>query len=1113
MSVPQIQGSFATGEISPELYGHVELEKLHVAATTLRNFVVNYRGGALSRGGLAYVGRCKQSVSGTGPPRPIPFQFSITQGIILEFGDEYLRFVYQGGYVLENPVSISGATQANPAQISVSGTPFANGDWLYAAGVGGMTQLNGNTYIAANVSSGHFTLEDLNGNAVNSTAFGAYTSGGTFSRLYTVSTPYAAIDLPYLKFSQSADVMSLTCSNPITNTEYPPYSLTRVTAIDWTLTEVVFGAAIAAPASATGAPYSSTTANTYYDYVVTAVDADTGEESVASPSAIVLNNSIELYLGTNQISFAASPGADNYNIYVAVPSYNTPVPTGAIHGYVGNTRGLTFTDTNITPDYTQIPPVHQNPFAEGAIYNISAVMGGINYSQQTIGYSITTSTGSGFVGIPLVVGGAFAGFYIENEGEGYLNTDTVTLTDSGGGLATGNFVFSANPADTSVIVFNTANITFKDSPVNSADIQIGSTLALTLQAASNFLNSQTQNLNISSAVYTYDATHIYVTYKMPGTVGNAYTLGSGSGTNNATRSGATLTGGGTVGSGATGTLSVGPQSGTYPGVVAYFQERLFYANSFNDPDTFWTSKTGSYANFDTSIPTTATDAITASPWTEEVNGIQWLIPMPGGLITMTGNRAWQIVGEGSYNLNAQPITPSTTQAQPQAFNGCSPTIPPIVIDFDVLYAEAVGNTTVRDLSWTAWTNIYTGNDLTILSSHLFLYQQIVQWTWARKPYKVLWATRDDGTMISLTYLKEQEVYGWARHDTQGLLVGIASVTEPPVNAVYCITQRFPPYAPAGIYVMERMDDRIWQTVEDAYAVDSGISNPMSEPAASVIASSATGPVTFTANGAVFSAGNVGQILRMGGGIANITGYTDSKHITGTWVLGASNGAPGVPFAASGNWTLATPVNSLNAPHLAGMSVVGLADGVPIGPITVQSTGLVPLPFTASNVKIGLSFLPQLQTPYLNGGEPTIQGRRKAINAVTVRVAASGQFQTGVNQPDGAAQSPPQIGPTWPGMANYQIPTPGPGTYTSPGGQQVTQLWTGDVRQIVDDSWAKPGQIAVQQTLPLALEITAVVPEYLSGDLPEQTYSPQQGQGGGQSQPRPPGRWALGAARI
>ena len=610
-------------------------------------------------------------------------------------------------------------------------------------------------------------------------------------------------------------------------------------------------------------------------------------------------------------------------------------------------------------------------------------------------------------------------------------------------------------------------------------------------------------------------TQLNVTYKTVGSVGNTYTLDKG--TAGSGTSGATLQGGTNSTSVPTATLVIGPETGTYPGVNAYFQQRHFFANSFNDPDTIWASQTALFKNFDVAIPTIATDAITASPWTEQVNGIQWLIPMPGGLIAMTGSRAWQIIGEGSYQLNVQPITPSTTQAQPQAFNGCSATIPPIVIDYDVLYVEAVGQTIVRDLSWNFWVNIYTGADLTILSSHLFLYRQIEQWAWARNPYKLVWATCSDGTMLSMTYLKEQEIYGWARHDTQGLVWGVASITEPPVNAVYFVTQRFPPSpAPAtGIYTMERMDNRLWQSVEDAYAVDSGISNPLASPNAALSASSLTGAVVFTASSGVFSSANVGQVIRMGGGIATVGVYTDSQHVSGTWVLAATPSPTGLPYASGGTWTIAAQVTTLNAPHLAGMTVIGLADGVPIpragtdSPIVVGPTGTVTLPFTASNVKVGLPFLPQLQTVYLNGPQ-VIQGGRKVIPAATVRVASSAKFQTGTNQPDGAAQNPPQLGPTWAvstfdpmNATGGQI---GPIPYTTPGGAIAVPLWTGDLRGITGGaSWVSKGQVAIQQNLPLALEVVAIEPEWEPGDIPDQGPRPaepsgQQAPSGGQQQP-------------
>src|ERR1700744_2998957 len=109
MTVQTIQVGFTAGEVSPSLRGRVDLVKYHQGAFTMRNAWVNYRGGASSRAGMAYVGTCKQPGTGA-PPRDIPFQFSINQGYILEFGDQYMRVKYRGAYVTEAAIAVSSVS-------------------------------------------------------------------------------------------------------------------------------------------------------------------------------------------------------------------------------------------------------------------------------------------------------------------------------------------------------------------------------------------------------------------------------------------------------------------------------------------------------------------------------------------------------------------------------------------------------------------------------------------------------------------------------------------------------------------------------------------------------------------------------------------------------------------------------------------------------------------------------------------------------------------------------------------------------------------------------------------------------------------------------------------
>ena len=79
--------------------------------------------------------------------------------------------------------AITGATQANPCVLTVTGHGLTVGDPFSIASIVGMTELNGNTY-TVNTAPGadSLTLKDSTGAIVDSTAFGAYVSGGTLTQ-------------------------------------------------------------------------------------------------------------------------------------------------------------------------------------------------------------------------------------------------------------------------------------------------------------------------------------------------------------------------------------------------------------------------------------------------------------------------------------------------------------------------------------------------------------------------------------------------------------------------------------------------------------------------------------------------------------------------------------------------------------------------------------------------------------------------------------------------------------------------------------------------------------------------------------------------------------------
>src|SRR5208337_4601860 len=692
----------------------------------------------------------------------------------------------------------------------------------------------------------------------------------------------------------------------------------------WAFSPVVPAASIGPPTNASATSTGGTGA-AYYAYAVTAVAAD-GTESVAS-NVTTFDNGVTGYVA--QILWTPPSGASYSIVYKSNGAANAGDLVGVQLGFLGIARGGQFADNFINPDFTQTPPLQQNPFARGQLLPPTITAGGSSYTSIT--YSIATSTGSGAVLEGIEVGNALVAFIVVDPGSGYAPTDTITITGVAGSLATA-------------------------------------------------------------------------------------------------------------------TLNVGPQTGTYPSVPSYFQQRRAYGNTLNDPDTYFMSQPGSFTNFDYRIPTIASDAITGSPWSVAVDGIQWMINTPPGLVVMTGASAWLLVGSGSFATNAQPITPSTQTATPQAFSGCSPTVPPIKINYDLIYV-----TFNESLYYVLPYQLYALSeplDLTEFSPHLFQSHTILEHAWCEQPYKILWAVRDDGVLLSLTYLKAQQVAGWARHDTNGNFQSVCSIIEPPVNALYCAVQRFPGVNTA--YMIERMDDRNWSDVDDCWCVDSGLQYPQPEPAATLSASSATGlgsltgvaklvsganyspgttatviddngdgpgsgavavltiaggtiaaitfspagsgyvnpalaffdpentgsgasaspilnnTVTFTASAPVFSPANIGSVIRSGGGIAVITAYVSSMQVTANFTAPIVKLVPnsgGVPQQqAAGNWTMTAPVSIVSGLwHLAGATVTGLADGQVIPPTVVSPLGQITLATPASAITIGLAFQGQLQS--------------------------------------------------------------------------------------------------------------------------------------------------------
>ena len=99
MSIRVCQNSFSRGVISPTLSARVDLEQYNLGLKKLTNGFIAQEGCILNRAGLEYLNPAKYSSKKT---RLFPFNFNMTQNYIIEAGDYYFRFIYNGGYILDS---------------------------------------------------------------------------------------------------------------------------------------------------------------------------------------------------------------------------------------------------------------------------------------------------------------------------------------------------------------------------------------------------------------------------------------------------------------------------------------------------------------------------------------------------------------------------------------------------------------------------------------------------------------------------------------------------------------------------------------------------------------------------------------------------------------------------------------------------------------------------------------------------------------------------------------------------------------------------------------------------------------------------------------------------
>ena len=190
-----------------------------------------------------------------------------------------------------------------------------------------------------------------------------------------------------------------------------------------------------------------------------------------------------------------------------------------------------------------------------------------------------------------------------------------------------------------------------------------------------------------------------------------------------------------------------------PSCVSFFEQRLVFANTNNNPQSLWFSKSGDYENFTTG--TNAADAMIYTIASNQVNAIQYLKAVRT-LIVGTSGGEFTVSADGTDAA----ITPTNIAIKRQSSFGSS-TVDAIPAGSAVLFLQKARRK-IRELQYNFDSDGYTAPDLTILNEAITK-SGINQMAFQQEPDSIIWCVRDDGVLVGLTYQRAENVTAWHRH--------------------------------------------------------------------------------------------------------------------------------------------------------------------------------------------------------------------------------------------------------------------------------------------------------------------------------------------------------------
>ena len=111
-------------------------------------------------------------------------------------------------------------------------------------------------------------------------------------------------------------------------------------------------------------------------------------------------------------------------------------------------------------------------------------------------------------------------------------------------------------------------------------------------------------------------------------------------------------------------------------------------------------------------------------------------------------------------------------------------------------------------------------DMSLRADHLFDNKTIVDLAYSKAPVPIVWAVNSDGQLLGSTYIPEQNINAWHRHDTKnGAFESVACVSEGTEDVLYAVVRRT--INNKVVRYIERMRSRTYKDLASCFFVDCG----------------------------------------------------------------------------------------------------------------------------------------------------------------------------------------------------------------------------------------------------------------------------------------------------